>query len=298
MPARRKRRPGSDRLYVTSSEGLPLGHLDLVTRESHDVPTAFRDHFAQEANSWLWHNNMPTMAGPDERPEPPALGAGADPPEHGWDPGVEDLALRPPGYGLSEEASAARARLGRDADRPYRLRADGRHEVSAALAKLTRRGTLRPGRTPRWRMLNAVPMAFEDHEIVLDHVVIGPPGAFVIEARNIPGGRVVVAPESLEIDDEKVDLGLRRRIGEEVAYCLSTGLARAAGAAETLNPPTVTPVVAVIGAVVIGGERPRGVLVSRVGQLPRLLQAFSPLLGDAGVTQTYEVARRSVTWTL
>ena len=78
---------------------------------------------------------------------------------------------------------------------------------------------------------------------------------------------------------------------------LSEALAIAAGAETTLNPPPVTPVVAVVGAVVIGSDRPRGVLVSRVGHLPRLLQAFGDRLVPQAVEQTFAVARRSVTWT-
>jgi hypothetical protein len=126
--------------------------------------------------------------------------------------------------------------------------------------------------------------------------VIGPPGVFVIEVTNVPGGRVVVGPDSLEIDDDEIDLGRRRRIGEAAATRLSTGLARAAGATETLNPPAVTPVIAVVGAILVGMDRPRGVLVSRVGPLPRLLQAFGNPLTDLAVAQTHEVARRSTTW--
>ncbi len=296
MPARRRRRPGSDRLYITSADGLPLGHLDLVTRQAHDVPSGYRAQFAQEANSWLWHNNMPTMGGPDEAPEPAALGAGVEPPEGGWDPGWQDLALHLPGHGLGEEASAARTRLGKDADRPYRLRADGQHAVAAALGKLTRGSTLRRGRGPRWRILHAVSMAFEGGQTLIDHVVIGPPGVFVVEVANIPGGRVVVGPNSLEIDKDKIDLARRRHIGEAAATRLSAALARAAGASETLNPPAVTPVIAVVGAILAGADRPRGVLVSRVGPLPRILQAFGTPLSDLAVAQTHEVARRSTTW--
>lgn len=299
MGVRRRRRPGSDRLYVTTDTGLPLGHLDLVTRDAHDVPAGWRGTFVEEVNAWLWANGLPTIGGPDPESDddPVALEAGVDAPVGGWEPGWEDLALHLPGHGLSDEAARARTTAGRDADRPARLRADGRAAVDEALAKMTRgRSVLRRGAPARWRVLHAVPMAVDGGEIVLDHVVIGPAGVFVLEVQNHPGGRVIVGPESLEIDEEKIDLGRRRRIGDEAGRRLSAGLARAAGAVETLNPPTVTPVIAVVGAIVIGGDRPRGVLVSRVGHLPRLLQAFGTPLVDQAVAQTYEVARRSGTW--
>lgn len=300
MPARRKRRPGSDRLYVTSSEGLPLGHLDLVTRVAHDVPAGFREQFTHEANAWLWGNGLPPMSSPAEVAEPAALGAGAPPPEGGWDPGWEDLALRRPGHGLLEEAAHARAEQGPEADRPYRLRADGQHAVADTLAKLTRPPTLRRGRGARWRILHSVPMAFADgptsEVIVLDHLLIGPPGLFVIEVVNAPGGRATVEDHRLEAGGSTVDLDRLRRIGTEVGDRVSIALAHAAGATETLDPPAVHPVVAVVGAILSGTGRPRGVAVTRLGQLPRLVNAFGTPLSDLAVEQTHEVARRSATW--
>jgi hypothetical protein len=297
MPARRRRRPGSDRLYVTSSDGLPLGHLDLVTRVAHDVPSGYREHFVQEANSWLWQNNMPPMGAPAEVAEPAALGAGIAPPEGGWDPGWEDLALHRPGHGLHEEAAAARAARGPGADRPFRLRADGQHAVAEALGKLTRTPALRRGRGARWRILHAVPMAFAEGDVLLDHVLIGPPGLFVVEVANVPGGRVVLEDQRVDLGNGTVlELDRHRRIGAEAAERVSVALARAAGAAETLDPPAVHPVVTIVGAILSGTGRPRGVTVSRVGQLPRLLTAFGTPLSDLAVAQIHEVARRSVTW--
>ena len=296
MPARRRRRPGSDRLYVTSADGLPLGHLDLFSRIAHDVPAGYREHFVQEANAWLWQNNMPPMGSPSEVAEPAALGAGVAAPEGGWDPGWEDLALRRPGHGLLEEAAHARATRGPEADRPYRLRADGQHAVAEALGKLTRAPALRRGRGPRWRILHAVPMASDEGDVVLDHVVIGPPGVFVLEVVTVPGGRVTLGDVELDLGGSTLDLGRWRRIGLEAADRVSAGLARAAGATETLDPPAVHPVVAVVGGILVGRGRPRGVTVSRVGQLPRLLTAFGSPLSDLAVAQVHEVARRSTTW--
>ncbi|MEJ2888601.1 nuclease-related domain-containing protein [Actinomycetospora aeridis] len=308
MPARRKRRPGSDRLYVTSAEGLPLGHLDLVSRVAHDVPAGYRERFTHEANAWLWENNLPPMASPDEIAPPAALGAGAAPPEGGWDPGWEDLALHRPGHGLIEEAATARAERGPEADRPARLRADGQHAVAEAVAKLTRPPTLRRGRGARWRILHSVPMAFAEAPgdaaqrsstpglVTLDHVLIGPPGLFVIEVVNIPGGRVVVEDQHLDLAGSSLDLDRHRRIGLEVADRVSVALARAVGATETLDPPAVHPMVAVVGAILSGGGRPRGVTVTRLGPMPRLLTAFGTPQSDQAVEQIHDVARRSVTW--
>ena len=304
MPAKRKRRPGSDRLYVSSSDGLPLGHLDLVTRVAHDVPAGYRELFTQEANAWLWGNHLPPMASPADAAEPAAIGAGAEPPDGGWVPGWEDLALRRPGHGLLEEAAAARSEQGPGADRPHRLRADGQSAVAETVAKLTRTPTLRRGRGARWRILHSIPMAFADPaarasipgQITLDHLVIGPPGLFVVEVVNVPGGRVTIEDHTLDVGGTPLDLERLRRIGLEVGDRVSIGLAHAAGATETLDPPAVHPVVVVVGAILSGTGRPRGVAVTRLGQLPRLLTAFGTPLSDQGVDQTFEVARRSTTW--
>ncbi|WP_433784076.1 NERD domain-containing protein [Actinomycetospora sp. CA-101289] len=301
MPARRRRRPGSDRLYVTSADGLPLGHLDLITRVAHDVPAGYRERFLQEANAWLWSNNMPPMGSQAEVAEPAALGAGVEAPEGGWSAGWEDLALHRPGHGLLEQAAEARLARGPEADRPYRLRADGQHAVAEALGKLTRAPSLRRGRGPRWRILHTITMAFDEvpeGSVVLDHLVVGPPGVFVVEVVNIPGGRVGLGDHQLDLGGSStLDLGRRRRIGLEAADRVSVALARAAGATETLDPPAVHPVVAVVGAILVGQGRPRGVTVTRVGQLPRLLTAFGAPLSDLAVAQIHEVARRSTTWT-
>jgi hypothetical protein len=297
MAARRRRRPGSDRLYVYSADGLPLGHLDLFTREAHDVPAGYRERFVQEANAWLWQNSMPPMGSPAEVAEPAAISAGAEPPVGGWDPGFDDLALHLPGHGLAEEAANARALDGPGADRPYRLRAEGQHAVAEALGKLTRTPALRRGRGARWRMLHTVPMAFAEEDVVIDHVLIGPPGVFLIEVANIPGGRAVLDHRSLDLGGGTVlDLDRRRRVGIEAGERVSIALARAAGATETLDPPAVHPVIAIVGAIMSGTGRPRGVTVTRLGQLPRLLSAFGAPLSDLAVAQIFEVARRSTTW--
>jgi hypothetical protein len=237
------------------------------------------------------------MGSPAEVAEPAALGAGVEPPVGGWDPGFDDLALHLPGHGLAEEAATARAEGGPGADRPYRLRADGQHAVAEALGKLTRTPALRRGRGARWRILHAVPMAFAEGDVLLDHVLIGPPGLFVVEVANVPGGRVVLEDQRVDLGNGTVlELDRHRRIGAEAAERVSVALARAAGAAETLDPPAVHPVVTIVGAILSGTGRPRGVTVSRVGQLPRLLTAFGTPLSDLAVAQIHEVARRSVTW--
>lgn len=299
MSVRRKRRRGSDRLYVTTETGLPLGHFDLMTRLQYDVPTAWADAFRAEIDEWLFSHGMPTLGTtPVEAADVPMLESATPAPEGGWEPGVEDLATHRPTHGLTGEASRARLESGRGADRPHLLRADGRQAVAEALAKLLGpTASIRRGRAPRWRMLHGVPMGLEDETVLLDHVVVGPSGVFVVEVLNRPGGKAVIDTQSLVLDAARIDLDRRRIIAEEAETRLSEALAFEAGAESTLNPPPVSAVIAVVGATVGGSERPRGVLVSRVGQLPRLLQAFGRRLTDEAVDQTYAVARQGLTWT-
>lgn len=304
MPVKRKRRRSSDNLYVTTTTGLPLGHLDLRTRQRHDVPVAWAEAFRAEVDAWLTEHGMPVLGASAIDAPPPMLEAGAteDPGSTGRVPATvthdEDLATHRAVHGLVDTASRARAESGRGADRPHLLRADGRQAVAAALAKLMAPTTsLRRGRGPRWHMLHGVTMALDDEDVLLDHVVVGPPGVFLVEVLPHPGGMVHIGTDSLEVAEHRIDLDRRRILAEEAELRLSEALALEAGAEETLNPPPVSPVIAVVGGTVGGGERPRGVLVSRVGHLPRLLQAFGRRLSDEAVDQTYAVARRGETWT-
>ena len=303
MTVRRRKRRGSDNLYVTTTTGLPLGHLDLLTRQRHDVPTAWAEAFRAEVDEWLFTHGMPALgAHPLETASTPMLESASPAPSGGWVPATvapeEDLATHRPAHGLVDTATRARAESGRGADRPHLLRADGRQAVASALAKLMGpTASFRRGRAPRWNMLHGVRMALDEEDVLLDHVVVGPPGVFLVEVLTHPGGRVTIGADSLEVDASRIDLERRRILAEEAELRLSEALAIEAGAESTLNPPPVSPVIAVVGGTVGGGERPHGVLVSRVGHLPRLLQAFGRRLTDEAVDQTYAVARRGDTWT-
>ena len=299
MPARRRRRLGADRLYVTSADGLPLGHLDLFSRVAHDVPAGYRETFVKEANAWLWQNNMPPMGSPSEvAPEPPpALGAGVEPPEGGWDPGVDDLALRRPGHGLLDEAAQARATRGPDADRPLRLRADGQHAVAEALGKLTRPPALRRGRGARWRD--------------------PPPGADGVRRgrrRPRPRRRRAARPVRHRGRQHPLAAGWSWRTTSSTSpaprWTWSDTVASARrpptgcrsrspaprGPPRRSTRPRCTPSSPSSARSSPATGAHRGVTVTRVGQLPRLLTAFGDPLSDLAVAQTYEVARRSVTW--
>jgi hypothetical protein len=205
----------------------------------------------------------------------------------------EDLAFHGPDHGLVREAARARAAGDRARDRELRLHADGRHAVADALARESgpagRRGS-------RWRMLHGIETAVGGQTVVLDHLVIGAPGVFVVEVRHLPGGKVHASTTGLEIDGTQFDLARIRTIGEEVHDRLAEGIALAAGFQEVLDPPPVTPVIAVVGATIVTHSRPRGVIVARAGDLARAMRSRGERLSAAAVEETYAVARRSDTW--
>jgi hypothetical protein len=209
----------------------------------------------------------------------------------------EDLALHAPDHGLMRAAAIARSAGDRLADRDLRYKADGRQAVAAALAREVGGSSGRLGRGSRWRILHSIPMSVGGETVILDHLVIGPPGVFVVEVRHEPGGKVHASTSGLEIDGKHVDLARIRTIGEEVHERLAEAIAVAAGFEEVLDPPPVTPVIAVVGATIVNHSRPRGVIVSRAGDLARAMRARGDRLTPAAVEETFAVARRSDTWT-
>ncbi|HEY2191513.1 MAG TPA: nuclease-related domain-containing protein [Actinomycetospora sp.] len=205
----------------------------------------------------------------------------------------EDLAFHGPDHGLLREAARARAAGHRERDRELRLRADGRHAVADALV----RESAGPGAGRRgWRMLHGIDMAVGGETVTLDHLVIGTPGVFVVEVRHHPGGKVHASTTGLEIDSRQFDLARIRTLGEEVHDRIAEAIALAAGFEEVLDPPPVTPVIAVVGATIVTHSRPRGVIVARAGDLARAMRSRGERLSPAAVEETYAVARRSDTW--
>ncbi|MEJ2869848.1 nuclease-related domain-containing protein [Actinomycetospora sp. OC33-EN08] len=208
-----------------------------------------------------------------------------------------DLARHAPDHGLARRAADARRAGRRDDDKALRLRADARLEVAGALSReLAAPVSARLARAARWRMLHGVDVRVGGEIATVDHLVICPSGVFVLEDRPQPGGKVHASTEGLEIDGQHLDLARIRTVAEEVADRLAEGIALAAGFEEVLNPPGVTPVVVVVGATIVNHSRPRGVVVTRAGDLARELRSRGDRLTAAAIEETYVVARRSDTW--
>ncbi|MCD2192806.1 NERD domain-containing protein [Actinomycetospora endophytica] len=210
----------------------------------------------------------------------------------------EDIARHGPDHGLLRAASRARAAGQRERDTALRLQADGRHAVADALRREVEAPVAKSiGRGGRWHMLHGIDMAVGSETVTLDHLVIGPPGVFVVEVRHHPGGKVRTFTNGLDVDGTPMDLARIRTLAEEVHDRLAEAIALAAGFDEVLDPPPVTPVIAVVAATIISQTRPRGVIVARAGDLIRALRSRGDRLSPAAVEETYAVARRADTWT-
>jgi hypothetical protein len=213
-------------------------------------------------------------------------------------PTWDDLALQGPDHGLVRQASLVRATGDKTEDLRLRRQADARHAVADSLAReVGAPAAGRLGRGSRWRILHGIPMTVGAEEVTLDHLVIGPPGVFLVEDRHSPGGKVHASTTGLDIDGTHVDLARIRTLGEEVHDRLAEAIALAAGFEEVLNAPPVTPVIAVVGATIVTHSRPRGVVVARAGDLARAMRGRGDRLSPAAVEETYAIARRSDTWT-
>lgn len=211
---------------------------------------------------------------------------------------VEDLARHGPDYGLVRAASRARASGLRQRDTELRLQADGRHAVADALRREVEAPVAnRLGRGGRWRMLHGIDMTVGGDTVTIDHLVIGPPGVFVVEVRHQPGAKIHASATGIDVVGVHDDLARIRTVAEEVHDRLAEAIALAAGFDEVLDPPPVTPVVAVVGATIVSQSRPRGIIIARAGDLARALRSRGDRLSAAAVEETYAVARRADTWT-
>ena len=111
-----------------------------------------------------------------------------------------------------------------------------------------------------------------------------------------PAARCTRRPPGSRSTASSIDLARIRTIGEEVHDRIAEAIALAAGAQELLNPPPVTPVIVVVGATIVNHSRPRGVIVTRPGDLGRALRTRGERMTPAAVEETYAVARRPETW--
>lgn len=170
----------------------------------------------------------------------------------------------------------------RGADHAWRVGARGERKVGR---------TLHWARPFGWRALHAVPVGRGD----IDHVLIGPVGVVTINTKHHRGQYVRAGHSVVFVGRHQVQYAQASvREAERAAQLL-----QAAGARQV----TVTPLIVVVGARRLRGRRTGGVRVMTRGGLLRWLLWHSLRPGTGHRVsrdqrrRTYEIARRSTTWT-
>lgn len=308
----RWRKYGKDRLYVNGPDELRLGWCDLLTGALTVEVETDREAVEAAVASWRALAGMPAPATPTTPPPPvadtaarrerpaaptgaPAVLAELSPPEsepaEPVEPGWEDLAGRRAGQAAREQALAlkqaapvrtflARVLRVHTDERAWRIGADGEEKVAAQLAKLI-------AKDPRWYVLHAVPVGENGSDI--DHVLIGPPGVFTLNAKHHPGAKIWVAGNTFMVN------------GQKQPY-LRNSRHEAQRAANLLTAAAGVPLHAVGVVVPVGAEdvviktAPDGVHVVYRRALVKWLERQPELLDQGAVERIYEAARRSTTW--
>jgi hypothetical protein len=153
----------------------------------------------------------------------------------------------------------------------------GEFEVAARLSQLG----------DGWTVLHAVPVGSGTSDI--DHVVIGPPGIFTINAKHHAGKTIYVGGSSLKIDGFPTDHVRNARFEAERASKL---LRQAVG-----GPVGVTPLIVVVGsASITKGKKPPTVTVLPVERVHRWLLTRARTLSAKEVMYFSQIAEDHRTW--
>lgn len=207
--------------------------------------------------------------------------------EEAW----EDLAERLPGAAARAEAvrlrrerpirtAVARVLRVHTDERAWRIGADGEEKVAVRLAKLAKRN-------PQWRFLHAVPVGERGSDI--DHLVIGPPGVFTLNAKHHPGAKIWIGGDTFMVN------------GQRQAYVRNSRF-EARRAAKLLSAATGASVVAIGVIVPVGAadirvkKLPEDVKVVNRMRLVRWLESLPPVLPPERIDALFNAARRSTTW--
>ncbi|WP_291382243.1 nuclease-related domain-containing protein [Demequina sp.] len=270
---------GHRRGYATAADGAKLGWIDLKTGAVTIEDGA--DAVAVTAALEAWGG---TPA--------PAATASEPTPEPTW----TDLATRRPGQLVREQAAVAwesskdRSKIlaygarvfnVHTDERAWRVGADGEEAVGARLEKLRDRG---------WYLLHSVPVGKKDSDI--DHVAIGPGGAFTLNTKNHPGGKIWVAKYQMRVNGHVVPY-LRNASHE--ATRASKLLTKAAGFEVSVRSCVVVLTGSIVPEVNIK-QMPDDVMVLDRMDVPRWFKKRPAVLTPEQVEAIYAAARRSDTW--
>lgn len=161
-------------------------------------------------------------------------------------------------------------------ERAWRRGAEGEEEVAWQLRKLGE----------GWRVLHSVPIGTGETDI--DHVVIGPPGVFTLNAKNHLGKRVTVYEKAIYVSGSKQPyLAKSRAEGKRATKLLGTACN---------FPVTVTPMLVLMANELNFKSRPTDVHVVARKRVANWLASQPSRLTPADIESIYAAARRRSTW--
>lgn len=278
------KRWGKHRTYLNGPDETRLGFYDHQTGELTVEVDAVRD----ELEAWVAHNTTVTPAaearhaGGAAVPPAPSLAPTQRSPKHALVPAVSTLSgpavslYRVPGA----LAVAKAATLPAEQAEPWLMGAAGEQAVAATL----------DGLPVAWSALHSIPLGDPDAPAGdLDHLVVGPGGVYVINAKHHPGQAIFVKGDLVMVARHAQPyIASARRDAMTVAVRLSAAVG---------VPVTVTPVIVFVGAdEVVIKFPPRDTMLTTRGQLLDALTRRRATLDGPTVATIADVAQRPGTW--
>lgn len=231
LTEKRWKRYGHDRVYLSTADEVQVGFVDLKTGTvTATDPTyeaalvACRDRWCAEAPA----GQAPVVpAPPTPAAAPPALTPAPAPPPASPSPAPQ-TGSKPVDLAKNYGGAAARAKrdeinakapvrnllaraIGvRTEETGWREGAKGEEKVAGELSKLD----------DRWHRMHAVPIGNRGADI--DHVVIGPPGVFTLNAKRHKDGKATVYEKTIYVNGDKVPYLRNSRFEAERASQLLT----------------------------------------------------------------------------
>lgn len=170
---------------------------------------------------------------------------------------------------------------GRD---PLSARAAPAYDAALAQLSVARHLT---GLGPGWTVIHSIPL--DERDAGLDHLVVGPPGVFVLTTRAYPQAEVEIAGPSFLVDGEP---GVSMPGMQKLARRTSEFLSEAAG-----RYVLVTAAVVVVGAAAISTGRLSPVVpVLPAGRIRPWLLSQHRAMADSAVAELVRLAEDPDTW--